>query len=284
MITQTNSRTITDLGGSWKLHNGYKMPYIGLGVYKADDGEEVINAVKWALEAGYRHIDTAKAYDNEVGVGKAIKESEIPRDSIFLTSKVWNNDQGYDATIKAFNDSLKRLDTDYLDLYLIHWPVEGKYKDTWRALEHLYKEGKIKAIGVSNFLKHHLEDLIKDSEIKPMVDQLEFHPWLVQSELQDFCKQHKIQYEAWSPLMQGKVFDNETLKELGEKYGKSPAQIVIRWDLQNGIITIPKSTSKNHILSNCNVFDFELSELDMKKINALDREERIGPDPDNFDF
>lgn len=284
MITQTNSRTITDLGGSWKLHNGYKMPYIGLGVYKADDGEEVINAVKWALEAGYRHIDTAKAYDNEVGVGKAIKESEIPRDSIFLTSKVWNNDQGYDATIKAFNDSLKRLDTDYLDLYLIHWPVEGKYKDTWRALEHLYKEGKIKAIGVSNFLKHHLEDLIKDSEIKPMVDQLEFHPWLVQTELQDFCKQHKIQYEAWSPLMQGKVFDNETLKELGEKYGKSPAQIVIRWDLQNGIITIPKSTSKNHILSNCNVFDFELSELDMKKINALDREERIGPDPDNFDF
>ncbi|MGO4913077.1 aldo/keto reductase [Leeuwenhoekiella sp. W20_SRS_FM14] len=284
MSTDTNIRTIEGLSGTWKLHNGYKMPYIGLGVYKADDGEEVINAVRWALEAGYRHIDTAKAYDNEKGVGKAIKESKVNRKDIFLTSKVWNDDQGYDSTIQAFNDSLKRLDTDYLDLYLIHWPVEGKYKETWRALEDLYKEGKIKAIGVSNFLKHHLEDLMKDAEIKPMVDQLEFHPWLIQSELQDFCKQNDIQYEAWSPLMQGKAFENETLLELGEKYGKSPAQIVVRWDLQNGVVTIPKSTSKEHIISNSDVFDFELSDLDMKKINALDRDERIGPDPDNFDF
>ncbi|MFI8378698.1 aldo/keto reductase [Leeuwenhoekiella sp. NPDC079379] len=284
MITDKNNRTIENLSGTWNLHNGYKMPYIGLGVYKADDGEEVINAVKWALEAGYRHIDTAKAYDNEEGVGIAIKESKIDRKDIFLTSKVWNSDQGYDETIQAFNDSLKRLDTDYLDLYLIHWPVEGKYKDTWRALEKLYKEGKIKAIGVSNFLKHHLDDLMKDAEIKPMIDQLEFHPWLVQNELQDFCKQNDIQYEAWSPLMQGKAFENETLKELGEKYGKSPAQIVIRWDLQNGVITIPKSTSKDHIISNSEVFDFELTDLDMKKINALDRDERIGPNPDNFDF
>lgn len=284
MNTFTNTKKIESLSGTWTLHNGVEMPYLGLGVYKADEGEEVINAVSWALETGYRHIDTAKAYENEEGVGKAIKQSKIAREDLFLTSKVWNSDQGYDSTIKAFEKSLERLDTDYLDLYLIHWPVEGKYKDTWRALEKLYKDGKIKAIGVSNFLQHHLEDLMNDCEINPMVDQLEFHPWLVQSDLQDFCKLNSIQYEAWSPLMQGKAFDNDTLKELGDKYDKSPAQIVIRWDLQNGVITIPKSTSKDHIKSNSEVFDFELSDLDMKKINALDREERIGPDPDNFDF
>ncbi|RXG12385.1 diketogulonate reductase-like aldo/keto reductase [Leeuwenhoekiella aestuarii] len=284
MSTTTLNKPITNLQGTWELSNGHKMPYLGLGVWKAEDGEEVIHAVKWALEAGYRHIDTAKAYENEEGVGKGIKESGIPREELFLTSKLWNSDQGYESTLEAFDKTLKRLDTDYLDLYLIHWPVEGKYKDTWRALEKLYKDGKIKAIGVSNFLEHQLRDLMQDAEINPMVDQLEFHPWLVQKDLQDFCATHNIQYEAWSPLMQGKAFKNETLKQLGEKYGKSPAHIVLRWDLQNGVVTIPKSTSKDHIISNAEIFDFELSEEDMQTINALDKHERIGPDPDNFDF
>lgn len=284
MSTTTVNKEITNLQGTWELSNGVRMPYFGLGVWKAEDGKEVINAVKWALAAGYRHIDTAKAYDNEEGVGKAIKESGISREDIFLTSKLWNSDQGYEATLEAFEKTLSRLDTDYLDLYLIHWPVEGKYKDTWRALEKLYKDGKIKAIGVSNFLEHHLKDLMQDAEIKPMVDQLEFHPWLVQKDLQNFCKKNGIQYEAWSPLMQGKAFKNETLKQLGEKYGKSPAHIVLRWDLQNGVITIPKSTSKDHIESNAAIFDFELTEEDMQTINVLDKHERIGPDPDNFDF
>ncbi|RXG26862.1 aldo/keto reductase [Leeuwenhoekiella marinoflava] len=284
MSTTILNKPITNLQGTWKLANGHEMPYLGLGVWKAEDGEEVINAVKWALEAGYRHIDTAKAYDNEEGVGKGIKESGISREELFLTSKLWNSDQGYESTLKAFDNTLKRLDTDYLDLYLIHWPVEGKYKDTWRAMEKRYKDGKIKAIGVSNFLEHQLKDLMQDAEINPMVDQLEFHPWLVQKDLQDFCATHNIQYQAWSPLMQGKAFKNETLKKLGEKYDKSPAHIILRWDLQNGVVTIPKSTSQDHIISNAKVFDFELSDEDMQTINKLDKHERIGPDPDNFDF
>ena len=194
MNTETTIKPITNLQGNWELRNGYKMPYLGLGVWKAEDGEEVINAVKWAIKAGYRHIDTAKAYDNEEGVGKGIKESGIAREDLFITSKLWNNDQGYDSTLNAFEKTLQRLDTDYLDLYLIHWPVEGKYKDTWRAMEKLYKEGKIKAIGVSNFLRHQLTDLMQDCEVKPMVDQLEFHPWLVQKDLQKFCAENDIQY------------------------------------------------------------------------------------------
>ncbi len=284
MKTQATIKPITDLQGSWELNNGYKMPYLGLGVWKAKNGDEVINAVKWAIEAGYRHIDTAKAYENEEGVAKGIAASSLSREDLFITSKLWNNDQGYESTLKAFDNSLKRLNTDYLDLYLIHWPVEGKFKDTWRAMEKLYKEGRIKAIGVSNFLEHQLKDLMQDGEVKPMVDQLEFHPWLLQEDLQQFCTENDIQYEAWSPLMQGKAFKNETLKKIGEKYGKTPAQVVIRWDLQNGVITIPKSTTKKHIESNAQVFDFQLEEKDMQIINSLDRGERIGPDPDNFDF
>ena len=277
-------KNITDLQGTFTLHNGVKMPYFGLGVYLSEDGQEVINAVQWALEAGYRHIDTASIYKNEEGVGKGIKESRVPRKDIFVVSKVWNSDQGYDSTLSAVEASLKRLDLDYLDLYLIHWPVEGKFKDTWRALEKLYKANRIKAIGVSNFMQHHLEDLLQDAEIVPMVNQMEFHPYLVQQNLMDFCSSHKIQYEALSPMMQGKIFELEELKGLAKKYTKTIAQIVLRWDLQKGVVTIPKSAKKERIISNADIFDFELSKGDVTFLDGLNRGKRFGPDPDNFDF
>ena len=280
----TRLKRITDLKGTFELHNGIKMPYFGLGVYLSEDGQEVINAVKWALEAGYRHIDTAAIYDNEKGVGEGIKQSGINREDIFVVSKVWNADQGYESTLKAFNESLERLDLEYLDLYLIHWPVKGKFKDTWRALEHLYRQKKIRAIGVSNFLKHHLEDLLLSAEIVPMVNQMEFHPYLVQQDLIDYCNNHQIQYEAWSPLMQGHIFNLDSIKEMGKKYGKSTAQVVLRWDLQKGVVTIPKSVKKERIIANADIFDFELSKADMAYLDGLEKSKRFGPDPDTFDF
>ncbi|MDC6350566.1 aldo/keto reductase [Zeaxanthinibacter sp. PT1] len=275
---------ITDLQGTFKLHNGVAMPYFGLGVYLADDGQEVVNAVKWALDAGYRHIDTAAAYNNEEGVGRGISESGLRREEVFLVSKVWNSEQGYENTLKAFEASLERLGTHYLDLYLVHWPVDGKYKETWRALEKLYADKKVRAIGVSNFLQHHLEDLMDSADIVPMVNQMEFHPYLVQQELIDFCNKHKIQYEAWSPMMQGNIFEKEEFAVLADKYNKTIAQVVLRWDLQKGVITIPKSTKKDRIIANAQLFDFELSPEDMEKLDAMDKGSRFGPDPDNFDF
>jgi diketogulonate reductase-like aldo/keto reductase len=260
------------------------MPYFGLGVYLSEDGNEVINAVKWAVEAGYRHIDTAAIYKNEEGVGQGIRESPVSREDLFVVSKVWNSDQGYESTLKAFEGSIARLGTEYLDLYLVHWPVAGKYGDTWRALEKLYKDGRVRAIGVSNFLRHHLEDLLQCAEIAPMVNQMEFHPYLVQQELLDFCKRKKIQYEAWSPLMQGNIFDLPVLQELAKKYDRSIAQIVLRWDLQKGVVTIPKSSRKERIISNARLFDFEIAEEDMGLLDGLERGQRFGPDPDNFDF
>lgn len=275
---------ITDLSGTVKLSNGVEMPYLGLGVYLAREGSEVINACKYAIEAGYRHIDTASLYENEKGVGIAVKESQVPRKEMFITSKVWNSQQGFDSTLRAFDESLKKLGTDYLDLYLIHWPVRGKYKETWRALETLYTEGRVRAIGVSNFLKHQLEDLLTAVEIKPMVNQVEFHPYAVQQELIDFCHGHSIRFEAWSPLMQGKVFEIKPLKDLAAKYHKTVAQIVLRWDLQKGVITIPKSVRKEIIISNAQLFDFELTDQDIREIDSLDKNQRIGAHPDHFDF
>ncbi len=277
-------KKITNLQGTFELHNGVQMPYFGLGVYLSKDGNEVIHAVKDALNHGYRHIDTASIYDNEEGVGQGIRESEVDRKDVFLVSKVWNNDQGYDATLRAFDASLKRLGTDYLDLYLIHWPKGELSKDTWKALERLYMEKRVRAIGVSNFLKHHLEDLLPSVEIVPMVNQMEFHPYLVQQELLDFCNANNIQYEAWSPLMQGHIFDLEVMKEMAHRYNKTIAQIVLLWDLQKGVVTIPKSSKKERIIANADLFDFEISEADMKALDALDRGKRFGPDPDNFDF
>ncbi len=275
---------ITDLQGTFTLNNGVKMPYFGLGVYLSEDGQEVINAVKWALDEGYRHIDTASIYKNEEGVGQGIAESTVDRENVFVVSKVWNSDQGYEHTLKAFNDSLNRLGLDYLDLYLIHWPAAGKYKETWRALEHLYHQKKVRAIGVSNFMQHHLEDLLKDAEVVPMVNQMEFHPFLVQQDLIDFCNEKGIQYEAWSPMMQGRVFKMEEFKQLADKYGKSIAQIVLRWNLQKGVITIPKSSKKERIIANAAIFDFELATEDIALLDAMHKGKRFGPDPNNFDF
>ena len=277
-------KKITDIRGAWTLANGVEIPYLGLGVWQADNGQEVVDAIKWALQAGYRHIDTAAAYKNEAGVGRAIRESGVARADIFVTSKLWNSEQGYDATLRAFDQSMERLGLDVLDLYLIHWPVRGKYKDTWRAFEQLYADGRIRAIGVSNFLQHHLEDLLGAAQVVPMVNQLEFHPWLVQPALLAYCRQHQIQYEAWSPLMQGKLFEQDIVNDLAKKYGKSPGQIAVRWDLQKGVVTIPKSVKRAHILSNADVFDFELSAADVAYIDGLDRQQRIGPDPDTFNF
>ena len=275
---------ITDINGYATLYNDVRMPYLGLGVYKAGEGKEVIDAVSYALQVGYRHIDTATLYENEKGVGTAIRESGIRREEIFVTTKVWNSDHGYDATLKAFDRSLAELGFEYLDLYLIHWPVKGKFKDTWRALESLYKQNRARAIGVSNFLKHQLLDLMETTEIIPMVNQMEFHPYLVQQGLIDFCKGHRIQYEAWAPLMQGRIVNVDLLKQLAQKYHKDLVQIVLRWNLQKKVVTIPKSVTPSRILSNSQLFDFKLTAEDMKRIDDLDQGLRYGADPDDFDF
>jgi len=266
------------------LHNGVKMPYLGLGVYKVSEGEEVEFAVKTALAYGYRSIDTAAFYQNERGVGKAIRESGVPREDVFITTKVWNDSHGFENTLKAFEESREKLGVDYIDLYLIHWPVKGKYKETWKALEHLYREKKVRAIGVSNFHIHHLEDLMADCEIKPMVNQIEFHPKLTQRELLAYCQKHDIQVEAWSPLMRGNYFDHPTLTELAKKYNRTVAQIILRWDIQQKVVTIPKSVNADRIKENAQIFDFELTEEEMEQIAAMNENLRFGPDPDNFNF
>ncbi|WP_028552429.1 aldo/keto reductase [Paenibacillus sp. UNC451MF] len=270
------------------LNNGVKMPWLGLGVFKVEEGAELVQAVKSAINHGYRSIDTAAIYENEKSVGQGIREAllenHMNREDLFVTSKVWNADLGYESTLAAYETSLNKLGLDYLDLYLIHWPVQGKYKEAWRALETLYKAGRVKAIGVSNFQIHHLEDLMKDAEIKPVVNQVEFHPRLTQQPLRDFCKEQNIQFEAWSPLMQGQLLDNPVLQELAAKYGKSIAQVILRWDLQHGVITIPKSTKESRIIENAALFDFELTKEDMTQIDQLNQNLRVGPDPDNFDF
>ncbi|WFR63381.1 aldo/keto reductase [Paenibacillus amylolyticus] len=266
------------------LYNGVKMPWLGFGVFKVKDGDEVVHAVKTAIQAGYRSIDTAKAYNNETGVAQGIRESGIAREDLFITTKVWNSDQGYESTLAAFEASMERLELDYLDLYLIHWPVKGKYKDTWRALEKLHKEGRIRAIGVSNFQIHHLEDLMIDATVKPAVNQVELHPLLIQTELREYCNKHQIQIEAWSPLGQGHLMDHPWLQDIAAKYSKSPAQVILRWDLQNGIVTIPKSVTPERIRANADLYDFELTSEEIEQINGLNENKRFGSDPDNFNF
>jgi methylglyoxal/glyoxal reductase len=266
------------------LHNGVKMPQFGFGVFKVENGSQTVESVKKALEVGYRSIDTAAIYKNEEGVGQAIRESGIPREELFITSKVWNGDQGYESTLQAYEDSLKRLGLEYLDLYLIHWPVKGKYNETWRALEKLYKDGRVRAIGVSNFHVHHLEDLLANSEIKPVIDQVELHPRLSQPELREFCEKHDIKVEAWGPLGQGHLIEEPTLGHIAKKHGKTTAQVLLRWHLKHGIVVIPKSVTPSRIEENAQVFDFELSLDEMNQIDALNLNERYGADPDNFNF
>ena len=265
------------------LNNGVKMPWLGFGTFKVAEGSEVVDSVREALKVGYRHIDTAAIYGNEEGVGKAIRESGIPRKEIFLVSKLWNSEQGYDSTLRAFEASLERLGTDYLDLYLIHWP-KPLNRETWRAMVKLYNDKRIRAIGVSNFKVHHLEDLRQSSDIVPAVNQVEFHPQFPQTELLEYCTKNNIRLEAWAPLMQGKLNELSLIAELAAKYGKSPAQFVLRWDLQMGVVTIPKSIHPERIKANSEIFDFEISPDDMESMKQLDTGVRIGPDPDHITF
>lgn len=271
---------IETIQDSVTLHNGVKMPQLGFGVFKVKNGSETVESVKKALEAGYRHIDTAAIYGNEEGVGQAIRESGIPREELFITSKVWNTEQGFEKTLQAYEDSLERLGTEYLDLYLIHWPGTDKYIDTWKALEKLYTDSRVRAIGVSNFHVHHLENLMKHTELKPVINQIELHPRLSQLEIREYCKKHDIKVEAWGPLGQGNLIDEPTINHIADKHGKTAAQVMIRWHLQNDIVVIPKSVTPSRIVENTQVFDFELSLDEMNQIDSLNLGERYGSNPD----
>ena len=250
------------------LSNGVKMPSIGFGTYKSGNDEETAKIIKYALNIGYRQIDTASFYGNEVGIGNGIKESGINREDIFIVTKLWNDDHGYDKTIEAFNKSLEKLQVNYIDLYLIHWPNKLN-SETWKAFEYLYKTGKVKSIGVCNFKIGHLEELKKTAKIMPMVNQIEIHPQSSKNDMLSYCEENNIQLVAWSPIMRGKLFSNELMINLAEKYKKTIAQIILRWHFQRGIIPIPKSSNEERIKENLNIFDFELSINDMKSIDLL---------------
>jgi diketogulonate reductase-like aldo/keto reductase len=266
-----------------ELLNGVEMPRLGLGVWRAQDGEETVNAVSAALKAGYRGVDTASMYKNEKAVGQAARASGLPRERLFVTTKVWNNEQGYDNALKAFDGSLERLGMEYVDLYLVHWPVVGQYKETYKALEKLYDQGLVRAIGVSNFNIHHLEDLMGSCNVKPMVNQVELHPLHTQKKLFAFCRKEGIQLQSWRPLMQGRL-ELPLITELASKYGKTPAQVVLRWHLQLGIVTIPKSVNLGRIQENADLFDFELEPEDVNRIDSLNENRRFGADPDHINF
>ena len=279
-----------NLNSKINLNNGTKIPIIGLGVYKAEEGEEVEGAVKWALELGYRMIDTASIYRNEIGVGKAIKNSKIPREEIFVTTKLHALDQGYENTLKAIDVSLSKLGMSYVDLYLIHWPsasedkqkMINKREETWGAMEEILKSGKAKAIGVSNYTIEHLEEMKKYAKVPPAVNQVEFHPFLFQEDLLRYCKDNRIILEAYSPLVKFRKVDNEVLKSMEHKYGKTHTQILIRWSLQHGCVPLPKSIHKDRIKENTEVFDFEISEEDMKTINGLNENIHQAWNPEAF--
>ncbi|KAA0944363.1 aldo/keto reductase [Sporosarcina sp. ANT_H38] len=268
--------------GTIELANGVKMPQLGLGVYKMIDPEQTVEAITYAIETGYRAIDTAAIYENESETGEAVRHSGVSREELFITSKVWNTDQGYDATLRAFENSLEKLGLDYLDLYLTHWPVSDKYVDTYKAIERLYDEKLIRTIGVSNHHAYHLEKIFVKANVAPMVNQIELHPYLTQEPLRAFCKENGIAVTSWSPLARGKLFAERTLLQIGERYGKTPAQVIIRWHLQNNLIVIPKSVTPERIRENSEVADFELLSEEMNLINSLNRDERTGTNPDMY--
>lgn len=267
-----------------QLNNGVMMPRLGLGVFKAESGDETKNAVRMAIDAGYRAIDTASFYDNEESVGQGVREASVPREELFITTKVWNFQQGYENTLRSFDESLEKLGLDYLDLYLVHWPVTDKYKDTWRAFEKLYNDGRVKALGLSNFEPHHIEDLLSSATVAPTVNQVELHPYLQQKAVRDACAAHDIIVTAWSPIARGRVLQDPVIQEIAKAHGKSPVQVTIRWELQLGIITIPKSVHEERIKANFDVFDFELSDDEMDRMAALEKGEsaRLGPHPDKI--
>lgn len=276
--------TLTVVIPSKILENGINMPYLGLGVYKMTEREIAIQAVRKALEFGYRAIDTAALYYNEEEVGEAIRTSGIPREDIFVTTKVWNTDQGYDETLRAFETSLKKLGLDYIDLYLTHWPVEDKYVDTYRAIERLYEEKLIRVTGVSNHHIHHLENIFAKANVLPMVNQVELHPYLTQEQLRAFCKENKIAVTAWSPLGRGGILQDETILKIAKEVEKSTAQVILRWHYQQDIISIPKSVTPSRIEENAQIFDFELSREQMSRLDKLNKNYRFGKNPDNFNF
>jgi diketogulonate reductase-like aldo/keto reductase len=258
------------------LNNGIEIPKLGFGVWKVPD-EEAESAVGQAINAGYRLIDTAKIYRNEIGVGKALATTKVPREDLFITTKLWNADQGYESTLKAFDESLEKLGLDYVDRYLIHWPTPEyhQYVETYKALETIYKEGRAKAIGVCNFDIEHLQRILDECEVVPSVNQVECHPYLQQQELKEFCKEHGIVLEAYSPLMNGtKVLHDPVIREIASEHDKTPAQVILRWHLQSDVIAIPKTVTPSRMDENIDVFDFELSTADLDKIAALDRNER----------
>lgn len=268
------------------LHDGARIPQVGLGVWQTPDNEAA-PAVKAALDAGYRHVDTAAVYENEQGVGEGIRQSGLLRSDIFLTTKLWNTDQGYEQTLKAFEASLKRLGTDYVDLYLIHWPSahRGLFVDTWKALVTLKEEGRAKSIGVSNFYPEHIEKIVAETGVVPVINQIELHPDFQQRETRAFHEKHKIATQSWSPLGQGKLLGHPVIAEIAQKLGRTPAQVIIRWHIDNGLVVIPKSVTPSRIVENFKVFDFKLSAEDLDRLNGLDDAgARIGPDPKTATF
>ncbi|MDR1062086.1 MAG: aldo/keto reductase [Clostridiales bacterium] len=263
------------------LNNDVRMPVVGLGVWKAGSGPETRQAVRWALEIGYRSIDTAFIYQNEADVGAAISEGPIPRDRVFVATKLWHSDQGYDGTLRAFQAALGRMGLSYLDLYLIHHPLPPKMKDTWRAMESLYQNGLARAIGVSNFLPHHIDELLADAKIKPAVNQIERHPYLQQRDAMRHNGRHGILTEAWAPLAKGSALSEPCIAGMAERRKKTPAQIVLRWGLQSGAALIPKSVRRERLEENAGIFDFSLTDAEMAAIDALEANRRFGGHPDD---
>ncbi|WP_341301155.1 aldo/keto reductase [Lysinibacillus sp. FSL H8-0500] len=275
--------------GNVTLNNGLEMPLVGYGVFRVPEGDDLAEAVKTAITKGFRSIDTAQVYRNEESVGRgiraAIEEGLVTREELFITSKVWNDGLSYEETLAAYESSLEKIGLDYLDLYLVHWPgIDDNYIDVYKALEKIYQDGRVRSIGVSNFHVHHLENLLKETTVIPVINQIEFHPHLTQKEVRAYCKDKGIQVEAWSPLMNGSLLEEALIQELAAKYDKTPAQIVLRYDVQCHVVTIPKTMTPTRMVENLDVFDFALTEEEMSQLDALNDGRRCGPDPEKFNF